>query len=538
MKRNAHGTAVLTQHNPDILTVYLAYRAVLCVVLLGMFFISTSNNVVGSHYPELFKWTAIFYALFCFGSLFVFKAEQLVHSVNRITFLLIVDILALTILIHASGGIESGMAYLLVILAAMSSVFLTGTLALGLAAFITLFILGETIYLTKNTNSFSNSLFAAGTLSTLVFVSTILFQYLTAKIRKTAAVAERHSKDAENLQRIGQDIIKRMQTGIIVIDKHDRLSLINQSAMRMLSLSSKVNFYGESLDKFPTLKNVLDNWRHNPAKGIPLINKLTAGQEVRINFAELKDTDDQAQTILYMEDNRAMTQHAQQLKLASLGRLTASIAHEIRNPLGAIAHASQLLKESTELPAADLRLTEIILQHSDRVNHIIENTLSLSRRKEAKPETLHLCKWVEKFTDEYKTSNKGTVDIHYSPADESLKIKMDPIHFQQVLTNLFDNGLRHSKEHTGEARIDVHIAYNETRDKNYIEVIDFGLGIPEDQVEQVFEPFYTTAEKGSGLGLFISQELCEINQSSLHYIRTKAGLSCFRIEFSHYQRIT
>lgn len=515
----------------------MIYRFALSLTLLTMFLTGMTADVLGSLDPMLFKWTCILYTLFCLGSLFVFKAEQLIHSVNRVTFLLIVDIFALILMTHASGGTESGMAYLLIVMAAICSIFATGIVALGLAAFITIFILGETIYLTQNTGSFTHSIFSAGTLSILVFATTLAFQYLTLKIRKTTAEAARHSKDAENLQRIGQDIIKRMQTGVIVIDEKDNLALINSSAKRMLDIASNKDYYGTHIDVFSNLKNVIDDWRTSPVVGIPTIHLLRAGQEVKINFATLDGRNNEAQTILYMEDNRALTQQAQQLKLASLGRLTASIAHEIRNPLGAIAHASQLLKESPDLPKGDQRLTEIILQHSDRVNHLIENTLNLSRRKEASPETLFLSTWVPAFAEEYSRSNQGDINIHHREGDDPLKIRMDPLHLRQVITNLFDNGLRYSLENTAKASVDVVIGYSENIDKNYIEIVDYGKGVPEEQVDQIFEPFFTTAEKGSGLGLFISKELCEINRANLHYKRTEQQQSCFRIEFSHHQRI-
>jgi two-component system sensor histidine kinase PilS (NtrC family) len=114
---------------------------------------------------------------------------------------------------------------------------------------------------------------------------------------------------------------------------------------------------------------------------------------------------------------------------------------------------------------------------------------------------------------------------------------MDQTHLSQVLTNLLDNGLRYSRQHTGTARVTLRVNKSRNDDISYLEVIDYGPGIRDDQLAQVFDPFYTTEERGSGLGLYISKELCEINQASLHYHRTADGKSCFRIDFSHFQRM-
>ena len=236
-----------------------------------------------------------------------------------------------------------------------------------------------------------------------------------------------------------------------------------------------------------------------------------------------------------MEDNRALTQQAQQLKLASLGRLTASIAHEIRNPLGAISHASQLLRESDQVCQADQRLIQIILQHTDRVNQIIENTLSISRRKEVTSTPMDLAQWLPKFKETYQQGNETQIVLEIQ--SESLPMKFDASHLSQVLTNLCDNGARYNAKTTGVREVKVVAGTNTNSDTSFVEVIDHGPGISSDEAGEIFNPFYTTDTQGSGLGLYICKELCEINQAALNLKFSEPGHTCFRIDFSHHQRV-
>jgi len=225
------------------------------------------------------------------------------------------------------------------------------------------------------------------------------------------------------------------------------------------------------------------------------------------------------------------------MKLASLGRLTASIAHEIRNPLSAISHAGQLLAESPQLQASDTRLTDIIQQHSQRMNSIIENILQLSRLQRSHPEEFLLKPWLQDFVTTF-CSTQGietryiTIDI--APLDTLVRI--DPTQLNQVLWNLCHNGLRYSVKQTGNLRLTLHGGINNESVNPFLEVIDSGPGVSQDALDHLFEPFFTTEPKGTGLGLYISRELCESNQARLNYIPTPGRGSCFRIVFADPRR--
>jgi len=235
--------------------------------------------------------------------------------------------------------------------------------------------------------------------------------------------------------------------------------------------------------------------------------------------------------LIFLDDVSMLRQRAQQLKLASLGRLTASIAHEVRNPLGAISHAGQLLSESTSISPDDIRFTKIILDHSQRVNNIIENIMSISRRKQTEPVGIDLRSWLENFIKEFEAGQKldtGAISLHNTV--DKINAWMDPGQLHQVLWNIIENGIRYSR---GIPLIELKYSIREETQRPFIDVIDHGPGIQAEIEEQLFEPFFTTNSKGAGLGLYIARELCEANQATLSLHRNTSDGCCFRINFTH-----
>jgi two-component system sensor histidine kinase PilS (NtrC family) len=234
---------------------------------------------------------------------------------------------------------------------------------------------------------------------------------------------------------------------------------------------------------------------------------------------------------MFLEDAGLLSQKVQQTKLAALGRLSASIAHEIRNPVGALSHASQLLEESPRLSADDRRLIDIIRTNSGRVNEIIENVLQLSRRETSRPELIYLAGWTRDFAAEFSSTlelHEGQVSVTTS---EDVEVRVDPSQLRQIVWNLCENAIKYGSSNGG---IAVEIAFGRLpgNRRPYLEVSDCGAGIAEELREQMFEPFATGRSGGTGLGLFISRELCECNRAALVYEARRGGGSVFRIVFA------
>ena len=249
------------------------------------------------------------------------------------------------------------------------------------------------------------------------------------------------------------------------------------------------------------------------------------------SFAGLGD-ESNAGVLVFLEDASAMRQRAQQLKLASLGRLAASVAHEIRNPLGAISHASQLLAESS-LDESEHRLTQIINENSERMNAIIENVLHLSRRKAAEPKTVELRPWLVDFVQSFgATGALSGVEVDVQVQPPQLDVVVDSSQLQQVVWNLCENSLKHAGV---PPRLELRGGFNADAYRPYLDIIDNGNGIAPEVAEHLFEPFFTTRSEGTGLGLYIARELCEGNKASLNYIPMADGC-CFRITFADPRR--
>jgi two-component system sensor histidine kinase PilS (NtrC family) len=239
--------------------------------------------------------------------------------------------------------------------------------------------------------------------------------------------------------------------------------------------------------------------------------------------------------LVFLEDTSVLAEKVQQSKLASLGRLTASIAHEVRNPVGAMSHAAQLLRESAVMTNTERRLTDIIHTNGLRVSQIIENILQLSRRDTTAPERLQLEQWVSDFADEYcQTQQVARERLLISCAGPPPEVQIDPSHLHQVLWNLCENAFKYACEKDGV--IDLQISRLRGSDRPCLEIGDRGKGISDADAERIFEPFFTGDNGGTGLGLFICRELCECSGANLIYQPRPGGGSVFRITFSDPQR--
>jgi two-component system sensor histidine kinase PilS (NtrC family) len=231
-----------------------------------------------------------------------------------------------------------------------------------------------------------------------------------------------------------------------------------------------------------------------------------------------------------------MAERVQQGKLAALGRLSASIAHEIRNPVGAMSHAGQLLAESPGFGPDERRLTEIIRNNSERVSTIINNVLQLSRREATKPTRLSIGDWIEDFLAEFcETMQVPRARIAFIEDADDMEVRFDPSHLHQVVWNLCDNAIKYGDARGG-ISVEIKIGRLNPSNRPYLEVADRGPGIDLQAVDRIFEPFFTGAKGGTGLGLFIARELCQLNRAILLYEPRGGDGSIFRIVFSDPQR--
>lgn len=523
----AENQVFLGQQGRRILRLYHLYRVAIGLVLVLLISSDLHNDLMRMSNPAAFHYGAWGYLI-----LNILIAVLLQNPKRELSVLILalMDVSLLSTLFYFAGGTPSGIGNLLIIAVAIANILLRGRMGFLIAAVAATGLIYLTFYLSLSDRDASGQYVQAAALGTLCFAAALLVQGLTRRLQISETLARQRAEEVANLEALNAQILQRMRTGILVLDPQQRILLANQGALDMLDQHSLV---GERLaPRCPELIRALQLWRDNPTLRPQQFKATPNGAMLQPSFAALQHGVRQ-DTLIFLEDISQIAQQAQQLKLASLGRLTASIAHEIRNPLGAISHAAQLLQESEQLDPADLRLTQIIQDHSRRMNLVIENVLQLSRRRQAEPQLLDLKYWMHRFASEFRGGLPPRQQIHVKTLGSSLQTRMDPNQLLQVLTNLVQNGLRYSgKEHI-EAQVWLHLFRDETSDLPVLEVLDDGAGIPAEQVQNIFEPFFTTESKGTGLGLYICRELCESNQARLDYQARAEGGSCFRIVFAH-----
>ena len=518
-----------------LLRIYNFYRLLLGIALLVVFVSSPSGSqLLGELSPDTFVLAMSAYTavnLLLVVASYVTQRAALI-SVPFAFGIAIVDVLALTAAMYASGGVASGLAALNIASIAAGSILVGGRRALVLPAIATMAVLYEEflrglLYLAQPAHYFQAGIYGAQYFMTSFFVRGLAY-----RLRVSEAESQERALALVDLERLSNLIIQRMQTGIVVTNPHGRVRMANGAARQLLGTAQDPA--GTTL--IAPLSTRLAAWRGDPNQRQNPFQIDETGPDVRANFSAIRASDD-SDVIIFLEDQSELQQQAQQLKLAALGRLSASIAHEIRNPLGAISHAAQLLSESTELDPGDRRLADIMQTHCRRMNEVIANVLELSRRRLPAPERVHLHSWLGSFVEEYRQSYGRTVEIEITIDPITTEVLIDAGHLRQVLTNLLDNALRYSVRQTGHNSARLIGGVDLLSDRPYLNVIDSGPGVPADRIASLFEPFFTTEITGTGLGLYISRELCEANQARLSYLPGEPQGSCFRIAFAHPRRI-
>jgi len=511
------------------------YRFTLAGLFILLHQMGQTPPPLGMSDPQLFYHTSLGYLVFSLFAMYPLVKKQ-PRFMLQLASHIFGDVIFITLLMHASGGVSSGVGMLLVISVANGSMIAGGRAPLFFAALASIGILAEQGFtsLTHTVADINYSL--AGILGITLFATAILAHVLAQRARESEALARQRGVDLANMAQLTEYIIQHMQTGVMVVDPDNRVRLMNGAAWGLLGTPISPN--NIPLQQVcPELQLQMQEWERNPGIASRPMHVTSSPLELLTQFMRIGQESREG-TLIFLEDAAVTTRQAEQLKLASLGRLTASIAHEIRNPLGAISHAAALLGESPELDTNDQRLTEIIREQSQRINNIIENVLQLGRRDRTRYEEFALAPWLEKFANELQQILPETVtDLSFIPPPPDMRILFDPSHLRQILTNLCENGLRHAAGSMSPIKLQLR-AGQIGEQHGYIDIVDAGPGISEEHRVHIFEPFFTTERNGTGLGLYLARELAASNQAQLRYEPTEDGQSRFRLLFRSPKGVT
>lgn len=539
--------------------IYSSYRFIVSLFFMLMVYMTVKSDS-SSLLPSLLQQTVLgFYVLISLILLGLFYVVTQ-QPRRQLVFGLALDVIILSLLLYTHGAPDLQLTMLYMVVVAASFMLLHSSQALIITLLAIIFVIYQQFfYAIANSMSLTNlgdALLISASFLAVGFLSWSISQRLV-QVEKVAAL---HVKEVERLNTINQEVITQMVNGVIVIDKqcvvsanlsaYQLLSIPNYSMVSSTSVATHIkennitplsSHFHEQLSKqhvqlLEACLSVAEGVSRTFVYELPAIANASIVGKLRIQIIPLKDDS----KLVLLEDLRREQASAQQLKLASLGQLTASIAHEIRNPLAAISQASQLLMEdvaesiadndtlsttSTYTPNDDIsdnhELYKMIFAQTKRVNRIIEDILKLSRQHIAQQHPIALAAWIPQFLDNYFKDHDVFLRIQTQPT-----IKFDTNQLEQILINLISNGLRHSSYAHPHAYVEIEI-YCADNDV-IIDVLDAGTGVDTADLEHLFNPFFTTDKAGTGLGLYLSQAFCEANHARLLYI-PEHQKTCFRL---------
>jgi len=533
MVQHARGQHRNEERSWHSLRLFLLYRIGIATLLLVVYYFNPQGDL-GSTNARQYLTTC--YWLLGINLLLLLPTYLRWIRFRWLVFLMTsLDIAALVLLLNASGGLSSGLALLIIPSIAGVGLLLPGRMALFFAAIAALLVLAELVYGHWTGIYFKPNYNVAGIHGMIYLAIASLAAKLARRVKDSEATVSELDENLASVQEMNNQIIDNMQSGVCVVGDDGRVRLINTAAQNILGLSNiptplKISDISDALyTSFSVWKKRRDtrNYEHNA------VNESSSDYSARfVQTGEGK----QAVTLIFLDDVTERNRQVQAMKLASLGRFTASIAHEIRNPLGAISHATQLLQESSNLSEEDQRLVSITETNSKRMNHIIEDILSLSRRNPPVPDTIHLNKWLNEQLKEYrndKLQEENSLKVETLAFEDV--ITFDGNQLRQILWNLLNNAQSHGNPEQPGVKIIVKTVQPAVGDFVHIDIINNGTAISEEHEKQLFEPFFTTSHEGTGLGLYLSRELCENNGGSLDYIRLSESETCFRIKLPKIQ---
>ncbi|MGH8745915.1 MAG: sensor histidine kinase, partial [Burkholderiales bacterium] len=431
-----------------------------------------------------------------------------------------VDIAAITLLMYASGGVRSGLGVMLLITLTGAALVAPRRLTLLYASLASIALLLEQTYWVLLKDASTAEYLQPGLLAIGCFASAGITGWLAQRVTANEMLAQRRGRELATQTRVNQLVIEDMHDGLLVLDREGRVVQHNPQAQRLLGADPLMG-----IELASELPGFAPRWRDWKA-GVDGASASGADLEVRGRGIRLRLLDagtEEEFSVLFIEDMTRTREQAQQLKLAALGRLTANIAHEIRNPLSAISHASELLGEEKRVRDRE-RLCRIIHTNTQRLDQLVSDVLQLSRRDRAASERIHLNSWLTSFLGEFAANERISPERFRVETSREAWVRFDREQLRQIMWNLLRNAVRHARDEPRSVRI-VLGAYG---DQVELSVIDNGAGVPPGIQGQLFEPFFTTESKGTGLGLYLARELCAANRAALEYVNDMPGAH-FRI---------
>ena len=503
-----------------ILWIVGVYRAVCGAALLGTALL-LDLRVLGIAAPNAFVWAAALYFVFGLVTFVWIQRDPIALSLAPlVSSLLFGDVMCIALVMIAGGGTGGSLPILLFPQLAASGWLLRTQTAFVHAAFASVVLLGLDVWRmiegrVTGAQPFQTGLIGFGYFAT-IGIAVALGRYTKA----SEDLAAQRGIDVANLEQVNRLIIQDMQDGVLVVDLNGVVRGHNAQVTRLLGGFGRMRG-GMRLAEFSkTLHDYWRRWQEDYTEALPPFKVESSQRLLRVRLVRI-GSGLNGGTLIYLEDLGRAQNEAQQMKLAALGRLTASIAHEVRNPLSAINQAAQLLQEDGGVPASGERLLGMIRNNARRIDRIVGEILQLNRRDRQQPETVVLGEFVRSLVDEIVQAESIPPKSMVILIPDEIRVLFDRGHLNQIFWNLGRNAWQHCQKRDGSIRIAARPGY--MGDAVICELADDGPGIPADSRGQIFEPFFTTRPGGTGLGLYIARELCEANGAALELLPRGPG---------------
>lgn len=492
------------------------YRLIVAVLLLATEALLT-DSLFGSRAPRMFLYSCLGYVAFAVVA-FAGIASRRPRFTVQLGAHVSADIVFITLLMGASGGVASGLGLLLLASLAAAGTISRGRLTLFFAALGSIVVLSEQIYEVLYQQGSHAPFVHVGLLCVAYFATAWLAHTLSRYTAASERLAAQREVDLESLDQVNTLVIQDMKDGVLVVDEKGVIRRMNRRALEILGPLQKEG--GELMlhDYAPALDDRLRRWREDPESGFDPLRTVLTQKLAGARFVPVGRSRGGG-VVIFLEDLTRIQSEAQQMKLAAMGRLTANIAHEIRNPLSAINHATELLLEEPGMGETQKRLLQIVHDNSQRLDRMVQDVLKLNRRDRAHRENFKLGEFLTTFVAQFCQIEKVPEGVLVLQVELDPEVTFDRSHINQVMWNLCRNALRYCQRKPGSIRIELVNGQNGVE----LSVVDDGPGVPEAIRPHLFEPFFTTAAAGTGLGLFIAREICDGNNATLDYVGQESG---------------
>ena len=503
---------------PESFWTSLRYLSFYRIAVAGLFLVASlwyeDALNFGAHNLRLFRATALAWAVLALVLHVVLRRLRDLFNL-QLTLQVALDLVAIVLLMNASGGMRSGIGVMLFVALTAAALVAPWRLTILYAALGSIALLIEQAYWVLVFDVPTAAFLQPGLMSIGLFATGGATGLLAQRVAANEALARRRGHELASQMRVNQLVIDDMPDGIVVLDAAGRVVQQNPSA---LALTGRQSLLGTELaELFPQSGERLRAWATHGAQAREPIAELSLnGRELRLRMVDASVDEDLA--VVFVEDLTRLREQAQQLKLAALGRLTANIAHEIRNPLAAISHATELLAEEDGKPGRE-RLYRIVKDNARRLDRLVADVLQLNRRDRMSVDRIPVMSWLTGFVEEFCASESVPPERFVLDLAPEVVVLFDRDHLRRVMWNLLRNAVRYSSGGPRSVRVRVALRGREVEWR----VADDGPGVPREHQGQLFEPFFTTDSTGTGLGLYLARELCSANGAVLDYVDGPAG---------------